>query len=206
MPSQQQGTVPQLPAISDPQYDPQRLHFTNRVGPANHPYQHGYTSYPPHPMYYPLQSTPTQHPHFDDHATAMYNTTPLGNSSAYFLEPALPTTSRSQHNEPIASHSSLDRLTDAHHSILLQQLTKHAAAWKMIGTYLGFTQGELNNIQANQLLAMNSPVSWLNEMLFQWLQWVPRDSRGSTSFATLESLKAALNQARLGAAAHDLKV
>ena len=43
-------------------------------------------------------------------------------------------------------------------------------------------------------------------MLSQWLQWAPGDSRGSTSFATLEDLKTALNQAGLGATAHDLKV
>ena len=43
-------------------------------------------------------------------------------------------------------------------------------------------------------------------MLAQWLQWAPGDSRGSTSFATLEDLKAALNQAGLGAIAYDLKV
>ena len=50
---------------------------------------------------------------------------------------------------------------------------------------------------------MNSPVSWLSAMLSQWLQWAPGDSQGSTSFATLEDLKAALNQ---GATAHDLGV
>ena len=43
-------------------------------------------------------------------------------------------------------------------------------------------------------------------MLAQWLQWAPGDGRGSTSFATLEDLKAALNQARLGTTAHDLEV
>ena len=43
-------------------------------------------------------------------------------------------------------------------------------------------------------------------MLVQWLQWAPGDGRGSTSFATLEALKAAFSQAGLGATAHDLEV
>ena len=43
-------------------------------------------------------------------------------------------------------------------------------------------------------------------MLAQWLEWAPGDSRGSTSFATLEDLKAALYQAGLGATAHNLGV
>ena len=38
------------------------------------------------------------------------------------------------------------------------------------------------------------------------IQWAPGDSRGSTDFATIESLKGALNDAGLGAAAHDLSI
>ena len=108
--------------------------------------------------------------------------------------------------QPSQPQQQIKRLTDNHHSVLLKQLTKHAAVWRDIGTYLGFTQGQLDNIQANQFLATNSPVSWFSSMLAQWLQWAPGDSRGSTSFATLEDLKAALNQAGLGATAHDLGV
>ena len=106
----------------------------------------------------------------------------------------------------MVSHALLNRLADDHHSVLLKQLTKHASVWREIGTYLGLTQGELSNIQANQSLAVNSPVSWLSAMLFQWLQWAPGDGRGSKSFATLEGLKTALNQAMLGRTAYDLKV
>ena len=38
------------------------------------------------------------------------------------------------------------------------------------------------------------------------MQWAPGDSRGSTGFTTLDSLKAALIKAGLAAAAHDLKI
>ena len=113
---------------------------------------------------------------------------------------------KQQQSQPQQQQGQSERLTDDHHSVLLKQLTKHAASWREIGTYLGFTQGQLNNIQANQFLATNSPVSWLSAMLSQWLQWAPGDSRGSTNFATLEDLKTALNQAGLGATAHDLGV
>ena len=98
------------------------------------------------------------------------------------------------------------RLTENHHSVLLKQLTKHAAAWRLIGTHLGFTQGELDNIEANALLMTNSPTSWLSKMLSELLQWAPEDSRGSSNFATLDDLKAALNEAGFGATACDLGV
>ena len=72
--------------------------------------------------------------------------------------------------------------------------------------YLGFRSGELDNIQSNPSLFSKAPTSWLSAMLSQWLQWAPGDGRESTSFATLEDFKTALNQTGLGATAHDLKV
>ena len=69
---------------------------------------------------------------------------------------------------------------------------------------LGFRSGELDNIQNNPSLFSQAPTSWLSATLSQWLQWAPGDGRGSNSFATMEGLKAALNQAGLGATAHDL--
>ena len=99
-----------------------------------------------------------------------------------------------------------ERLTDDHHAVLLKQLTKHSADWKMIGLYLGFTSGELKDIEARPFLQPGAPTSWLSAMLAQWLQWAPGDSRGSTSFATLKALKTALSEAYLGATAHDLGV
>ena len=110
-------------------------------------------------------------------------------------------------NSPQQSYASQHksaRLTDIHTASLLQQLSVHALKWREIGTYLGFRPGELDNICGHSLLI--SPTDWLREMLSQWLQWAPGDSRGSNSFATLEGLKAALSQAGLGAIAYDLKV
>ena len=98
----------------------------------------------------------------------------------------------------------LTRLSDNHHSSLLQQLTNHAAIWREIGTHLGFHPGELANIETCPNLMQSAPVSWLSAMLSQWLQWAPGDSQRSTNFATLEDLKIALNQTGLGVTAHDL--
>ena len=101
------------------------------------------------------------------------------------------------------SHTS-SRLTEEHHSVLLKQLTKHSSDWKEIGIHLGFNQAELSNIQDRPLLLSKAPTTWLSAMLVEWLQWAPGDSRGSTSFATLEGLKAALREGGLGATAYDL--
>ena len=84
-----------------------------------------------------------------------------------------------------------------HHAKLLQQLTGNATKWRLIGIYLGFREGELDNIEGAPLLLQEAPVSWLCKMLSQWLEWAPGDGRGSTHFATLNSLKIALHSAGL---------
>ena len=89
---------------------------------------------------------------------------------------------------------------------LFQLLKKHAAKWKEIGMQLGFLPGELSNIESRPNLTSGAPVSWLGALLEEWIQWAPGDGRGSTSFATLEKLKVALNESGLGATAHDLKL
>ena len=101
---------------------------------------------------------------------------------------------------------SSSRLTSSHHGTLLQQLSKHASEWKLIGAALSFTPQELTCIESRPLLLATSPHSWLSEMLTQWLQWAPGDRRGSKDFATLEGLKDALFKANLGATAYDLKL
>ena len=111
-----------------------------------------------------------------------------------------------EEGEQEPSCGQVKRLTNNHHAVLLKQLTKHSADWKIIGLYLGFSSGELNDIEARPFLLQGAPRSWLSAMLAQWLQWAPGDCRGSTSFATLENLKTALNHANLGATAHDLGV
>lgn len=107
---------------------------------------------------------------------------------------------------PVTGSALEIRLTDQHHGVLVEQLSQHAAKWREIGGRLHFSQGELNNIQTNVLLSTGSPGSWLSAMLSQWLQWAPRDARGSTDFATLEALKDALRQVNLGATAYDLRL
>ena len=98
------------------------------------------------------------------------------------------------------------RLTDKTLPVLFRQLKKHASKWREIGLHLGFLPGELSNIEARPTLLQGAPVSYLGALLEELIQWAPGDSRGSTSFTTLDSLKAALNDAGLGAAAHDLKI
>ena len=103
-----------------------------------------------------------------------------------------------------STHSTV--LTSGHYASLIQQLSSDAAKWRDIGIYLGFTTNELDIIQSKPALYTQGPTSWLQEILSQWLQWAPGDSRGSTSFATLETLKTALSRVGLGATAHHLKV
>ena len=105
--------------------------------------------------------------------------------------------------ESVKQHT---KLTDHHHATLLKQLSIHAAKWRELGTYLGFKQGELDKIQSNMLPSTDFTTSCLTDMLTKWLQWAPGDSRGSTSFATLEALKAALNEVGFGVTALELTV
>jgi hypothetical protein len=91
------------------------------------------------------------------------------------------------------------RLRVSDHADVYHKLKPHAAKWVDIGDALGFTEGEINIIQSNPvLMTQSAPKSFLREMLSQWLQWAPGDGRGSTGFATRESLRAALLRANLG--------
>ena len=87
---------------------------------------------------------------------------------------------------------------------LIYKLDVHAHKWKDIGLHLGFQENELDNIQARALLLQGSPQSWLRAMLSEWLQWAPKDSRGSSSFATVQALKCAVSESGLGACALSL--
>ena len=90
------------------------------------------------------------------------------------------------------------RLHDKDHTDIYNKLQERAAKWRDIGKALGFKEGEMDNIQCRPMLSHSAPNSWLGEMLTQWLQWAPGDGRGSTSFATKETLRAALLKANLG--------
>ena len=73
-----------------------------------------------------------------------------------------------------------------------------AVKWRDIGKALGFTEGEMENIQGNMMLALRGTNAYLGEMLSSWLEWAPGDGRGSTNYATKESLHAALLKAGMG--------
>ena len=97
-------------------------------------------------------------------------------------------------------------LSESHHlSKLLCQLNPHASKWREIGTHLGFRQGELDNIEHKPLLLNEGPKAWLREMLREWLEWAPGDSRGSSSFASIECLKCALDNSGLGKTALEVE-
>ena len=71
--------------------------------------------------------------------------------------------------------------------------------------YLGFRQGELDNIKDKPLLINEGPKALLREMLREWLEWAPGDSRGSDTFASIESLKCALDKSGLAQTALDIQ-
>ena len=93
-----------------------------------------------------------------------------------------------------------------HYSSILFQLKNYAADWREIGIHLGFDTSELKIIESRPNLFANAPNSLLSAMLEEWLQWAPGDARGSQDFATLESLKKAVDKVGLGRVAHKLKL
>ena len=111
-------------------------------------------------------------------------------------------------NDPVCQPSSCDTqpLQEIPHlAMLLNQLKDRAWQWRDIGSNLGFRQGELNNIQAS-VQQQDVPVGYLRAMLTQWFQWAPGDSRGSSSFATLNALKTALKDCGLAATASNISL
>ena len=117
------------------------------------------------------------------------------------------------------------KLSENNHSVLNAKLTKYSAQWREIGTHLGFYPYELNEIQARPPLYTTASKTLLSSlvpkplprfqcglgtrlllsaMLADWLQWAPGDQRGSTSYATLEGLSDALNEAGLSEAAQSI--
>ena len=98
------------------------------------------------------------------------------------------------------------KLEKEHLSSLYRQLSEHASKWKEIGTYLGFHGGELSNIEAKPSLHHESPKGFLLELLSEFLEWAPGDSRGSKEYATLGALKEAVRDAGLGKMAAELAI
>ena len=97
------------------------------------------------------------------------------------------------------------KLSECDLSKLLCQLNPHASRWREIGTHVGFRQGELDNIEHKPLLLNEGPKAWLREMLREWLEWAPGDSRGSSSSASIECLKCALDKSGLAQTALEVE-
>ena len=79
----------------------------------------------------------------------------------------------------------------------MDRLKDHASEWKSIGCYLGFSQGQLKNIESMPTLLVKAPVSHLRELLTQWIQ---------EGDATIQRLKYALNKSGLGVAATEIVI
>ena len=97
------------------------------------------------------------------------------------------------------------KLSESYLPELLCKLNDHACRWRDIGMYLGFHKGELDNIQGKVSLLNEGPKALLREMLGAWLEWAPGDSRGSDAFASIESLKCALDKSGLAQTALDIQ-
>ena len=78
---------------------------------------------------------------------------------------------------------------------LMHLLQMYSYKWNPLGLSLGFTPHELSNISSMLKLLVGAPVSYLQELLSQWLQW-PIDSHPSKP--TLEALCAALRSSLVG--------
>jgi hypothetical protein len=83
-------------------------------------------------------------------------------------------------------------------------LKQYSHKWRLFGESLGFKASELDNIMGRPLLLASAPNSYLSAMLSEWQQWAPGDHRGSDTYATLHSLRVAVDQAGLGLTAHEL--
>ena len=96
------------------------------------------------------------------------------------------------------------RLSEQDFARISAKLSPHSSRWRRIGEGLGFTPAELSNIEAAPLLLPGAPVSYLSAILSGWLQWAPGDARGSRDYATLQSLRTAVDNAGLGLTAQEL--
>ena len=85
-------------------------------------------------------------------------------------------------------------------------LQGYAYKWKEIGRGLGFLSKELSKIEARPALFNTAPDSYFDAMLSDWQEWFPGDKRNSSDYATLASLKSAVNEAGLGRTAQELGI
>ena len=86
---------------------------------------------------------------------------------------------------------STTRLSDHDIAAIYDKLKNYSYKWREIGRSLGFAHHELATIEANQPHQNDATYNYMSAMLAEWQQWAPGDSRGTTSHATLESLRRA---------------
>lgn len=89
---------------------------------------------------------------------------------------------------------------------MCEKLDPYSHKWREIATKLHFSEDELLNIEHTPRLFHGAPHSYLREILHQWLQCTPGDARSSPDYATLESLKRAVDRAGLPIVAQNLKL
>ena len=88
---------------------------------------------------------------------------------------------------------------------IVEKLSPYSHKWRRFGERLGFTPDELSTIEATPTLIPGAPASYLSTMVSGWLQWAPGDARGSRDYATIKSLKTAVDKAGLGRVAQELE-
>ena len=86
---------------------------------------------------------------------------------------------------------------------LMKLLHNYSYKWSPIGLSLGFTQHELNTISSMSRLFHGAPVSYLQELLSQWVQWPTTEH---LNYPTLEALCAALQSPLVGLGSLALEV
>jgi len=79
-------------------------------------------------------------------------------------------------------------------------LNDMASQWQLLGLKLGFSSGNLKNIQNDPLLISQGAIGYLTELLAQWLKWAPPKH----SLPTIDSLAAALQGVKEERLAYEL--
>ena len=93
-----------------------------------------------------------------------------------------------------------------HYGILVEQLAPCSPQWDRIAGGLRFQRDEIENIKASPSFIIDAPMSWLREVISQWITWTPGDARGSKDRPTLEALKRAVDKAGFGMVASTLSL
>ena len=87
-------------------------------------------------------------------------------------------------------------LTATNYAGIIQQLLPIKNDWNTIAIALKFQPHEIENIRIGPSRFFDG--NNMYDVIEFWLRWAPKDRRGSTDFATLEVLQAALNKTNHG--------